>query len=90
MEMDIKTLVATASGAAVTLVVGLIIGGLLGVFNAGSDALTEEQIKKVMSEILVTPQGNSFGAEIDEINRRLTVMETTLGSHTRTLEILTD
>jgi len=88
--MDMKTIIATMIGAAVTLIVGIVITGLLGTFSAGSEALTEDQIKEVMAEILVTPEGTSFGAEINAINNRLIAIEVTLNQHTRTLEILTD
>lgn len=88
--MDMKPIVAALVGAAIASVVGIIVAGLFGTFTAGSDALTEDQIKSVMAEILVTPQGKSFGAEIANINIRLTAIETTLNQHTRTLEILTN
>ncbi len=88
--MDMKTIIATAIGAGITLIIGIIITTLLGTFSAGSEALTEDQIKSVMAEILVTPEGASFGAEINSINNRLIAIETTLKNHTRTLEILTD
>lgn len=88
--MDMKPIVAALVGAAIASVVGIVVAGLFGTFAAGSDALTEDQIKSVMAEILVTPQGISFGAEISNINTRLTAIEVTLNQHTRTLEILTD
>lgn len=74
--MDAKTIWATIIGAAVTLIVTTIVASLLGVFAAGSEALSKDQIKEVMNEVLVTPAGVSFGAEIANINTRLTIMET--------------
>jgi len=86
--MDAKTIWATIIGAAVTLLATTVVAALLGVFKAGSDALTEDQIKEVMTEVLVTPEGVSFGAEISNINTRLTAIETTLIFQQRALEAL--
>ncbi len=86
--MDAKTIWATIIGAAVTLLVTTVVASLLGVFAAGSDALSKDQIKEVMNEVLVTPAGVSFGAEIAAINTRLTAIETTLLHQQRALEAL--
>ncbi len=88
--MDMKPIIAALVGAGIASVVGIMVAGLFGTFAAGTDALTEDQIKSVMAEILVTPEGASFGAEINSINKKLIAIEVTLSQHTRTLEILTD
>ncbi len=86
--MDAKTIWATVIGAVVTLLVTTVVASMLGVFAAGSEALTEAQIKKVMTDVLKTPAGVSFGAEISNINTRLTAIETTLLFQQRALEAL--
>ncbi len=50
--MDKKAILAAATGVLVTLLVTGVLSWIFGVFEAGSDALTEKQIKAVMEERL--------------------------------------
>lgn len=86
--MDKKTLIAVAAGAVVTLLVTTIIGSLLGVFARGSEALTEDQIKAVIKETLVTADNRSYGEVLVDLNNRSIVMETKMESMERALVAL--
>ncbi len=86
--MDNKTLIAVGASAIVTLLVTTIIGSLFGVFARGSEALTEDQIRAVLEEVMVTDNGDTYGQVLVSVNNRLLVVETKLTSMQRALEAL--
>jgi len=77
--MDKKTLIATASATVVTLVVTMLVGYVAGVFERGSDALTEDQIEKVLERVLVTDAGKTYAATLSEVNGTLISIDTKVG-----------
>jgi len=77
--MDKKTITAVAISAAVTLLVSVFLGYFIGVFERGSDALSEDQIKKVLAVVLVTDEGKTYAQTLSSINTRLTAIETNQG-----------
>lgn len=79
--MDKKTIIATAGGALVTLIIGAVFASLMGTFERGSDALTEDSIKKVLEETLVTTingETKTYGEALSIINEKQIVMEQAL------------
>lgn len=77
--MDKKTLIATASATVVTLVVTMLVGYVAGVFERGSDALTEDQIEAVIKKVLVTDSGKTYAATLSEVNGTLISIDTKVG-----------
>ena len=73
--MDKKTITAVAASAAVTLLATTVVGSFIGVFERGSDALTEDMIKNVLEEVLVTDEGMTYAQTLASINTRLTTIE---------------
>jgi len=73
--VDKKTITAIAMSAAVTFLVSAFIGYFMGVFERGSDALTEDQIKSVLAVVLVTDEGKTYAQTLVSINTRLTTIE---------------
>ena len=65
--------------AAVTAIVLGFGGWALGVFNAGSDAISEDQITEVVNKIMVTAAGKSIKARIAEVDGQLIGIETRVG-----------
>jgi len=76
--MDKKTLIAVAASAVVTLLATTTVGWVLGVFQRGSTALTEDQIKAVMEDVMVLDDGDSYGKALSEIRTEQAVMKSTL------------
>jgi hypothetical protein len=73
--MDKKTITAIVVSAALTFLVSAFIGYFMGVFERGSDALTEDQIKSVLAIALVTDEGKTYAQTLVSINTRLTTIE---------------
>ena len=88
--MDRKTIITVASSAAITLLATTVVGSFIGVFERGSDALTEDQIKSVLEVYLVTDEGKTYAQTLAETNLRLTAIETNLTGMQRALDILTE
>jgi len=74
--MDKKTITAVAISATVTLLVSAFLGYFIGVFERGSDALTEDTIRSVLKAALVTDEGKTYAQTLAEVNNRLTAIET--------------
>ncbi len=94
--MDKKTMLATAAGAAVTLLVTGIFGWVFGVFEAGaeaieagSDAATKQQIKDVMEEVMKMPDGRSYAATLASMDRTLIEVSTKVNGLETNMGILT-
>lgn len=86
--MDKKTITAVAGSAAVTLLVSAFLGYFIGVFERGTDALTNDQIKAVVKEALITDEEKTYAQTLVEINNRLTTMEANQTSMQSALSIL--
>lgn len=87
--MDKKTITAVAMSAAVTLLVSAFLAYFIGVFERGSEAISEDQIKAVVKEVLITDEEKTYAQTLSEINDRLTAIETSQGYMQRSLELLT-
>ena len=88
--IDKKTIVAVAVSAAVTLLATSLVAYAIGVFARGSEALTDDQIKKVIKEVMITDEEKTYAQTLVEINNRLTVIETNTAGMQRALDILTE
>jgi hypothetical protein len=86
--VDKKTITAVAGSAAVTLLVSAFLGYFIGVFERGTDALTNDQIKAVVKEALITDEEKTYAQTLVEINNRLTTMEANQTSMQSALSIL--
>lgn len=84
--MDKKTITAIAGSAAITLLATTIVASFIGVFERGSDALTEDTIKAVLKEALMTDEGKTYAQTLVAINTRLTAIETNLDNMEKTDE----
>ena len=79
--MDKKTLLGTAAGVVITILVGWFVTAQLDTFDRGAAALTEDQIKAVVLEMQKTPGGDSYGKALRDINLSLTTINTKLEGH---------
>ena len=86
-----NTVITSAVSIVGTLVLGAIVGSFIGVFERGSDALTEDQIKKVLKETLVTVidgETKTYGEALSGISTKLTIAETRLTAMEKALGAL--
>jgi len=88
--MDKKTIIAVAGSAVVTLLATTVVGSFIGVFERGSAALTEDQIKAVITEVMITDEEKTYAQTLVEINTRLTMIEANQIGMQRALDILTE
>ncbi len=86
--MDKKTITAVAMSAAVTLLVSVFLGYFIGVFERGSDALSEDLITAVLEKELVTDEGKTYAQTLTEINNRLISIEANQENMVKALDIL--
>jgi len=63
-----RTIIATAISVVVTLIITIVVGWFAGVFSRGQDAITEQMIKKVVKEILITDDDQSYAQALEEID----------------------
>jgi uncharacterized membrane protein affecting hemolysin expression len=75
MNKAIQTNVITA---VVTAGILGVLGWGAGVFEAGSDALSEQQIEAVLTRVMVTDSGVTYAGTLSEINLTLASMDSTL------------
>jgi hypothetical protein len=78
-------------GALATSIVGLAVAWGAGVFKAGTNALTEDQIKSVLQETLVTTingETKTYGEALSLLSTNQTIMKTKLGSMEKALAAL--
>jgi hypothetical protein len=85
-----KALVQNVLTAVVTAVVLGLGAFVMGVFEKGSDAINEEQIRAVIEEVMVTDAGKTYKARLAEVDIELAVVETRLGKATDDIDDLED
>lgn len=88
--IDQKTIVSGIVGAVIAAVVGLGVASMAGVFQRGTDALTEDKIKEVLKEVMVLDNGQTYGQALSNINTTLAVTDQRLGAMEAALTILTE
>ena len=69
MTGNVMTAVATAAVLAA-------LGWAGGVFEKGASAISEDQIKEVIKETLITDAGRTYAATLVDINTRLATIST--------------
>ena len=77
--MDQKALISNVATAVVTAAVLGLIGWAGGIFNAGSDALSEAQIERVILETLVLDDGLTYAATLDSIDKSVGEINVAIG-----------
>lgn len=79
--MDKKTILSVAAGAAITALVTWFVVAQLSTFDRGAAALTEDQIREVVTGMLMTPGGETYGKTLQDINLSLGTINTKLEGH---------
>ena len=79
--MDKKTIIGLAIAAAVTAIVTWFVTSQLTTFDRGAAALTEDQIRAVVTQMQKTPGGETYGKALLDINLSLTTINTKLEGH---------
>lgn len=74
--MDTKAIVSNVLTAVLTTAVLGVGAYVMGVFEKGAEAITEDQIIAVIDETLVTASGKTLKARIAEVDQQLAVLET--------------
>lgn len=74
--MDLKGIIGNGIAAVVGAAAVGIMMWVVGVFEQGTVAADEAQIKKVIEEIMVTAAGKTIKARIAEVDGQLVVLET--------------
>jgi len=74
--MDTKGIIEKVTVSVVTAAVLGIGAFFMGVFERGTDALTEDQIIEVLDKTLVTASGKTLKARIAEVDGQLVALET--------------
>jgi hypothetical protein len=81
-----KTVFSNVIVAIITALILALSGWAAGVFKAGEDALTEQQIKAVMMEIMkadIDGETLTYGQALSRIDSRLSTMEGALETLTK-------
>jgi len=77
--MDQKAIVGNVITAVIVAAVLGFFGWMMGVFEAGSTALTEKQIKAVIKQVMITDKGKTYAATLASIDGSLIAIDTRLG-----------
>jgi len=85
-----KVMIGNVVTAVITAGIIGVLGWTLGVFNAGSDALTEAEIKRVMAETLILDDGLTYAATLDSIDKSVGEINVSLGFIKDDIEDLED
>jgi hypothetical protein len=85
-----KAFIGNVLTAVVTAAILGVLGWALGVFNAGSDALTEAEIKRVITETLVLDDGLTYAATLDSIDKSVGEINVSIGFIKDDIEDLED
>ena len=78
--MDQKAMTTNVLTAVVTAAVLGVLGWAAGVFEAGSDALNEQQIEAVIKRVMVTDAGITYAASLAGINLSIASIDTNIGA----------
>lgn len=63
-----EAMIATVLSVTVTLIVTMAVGWFVGVFSRGQDAASEDQIRAVVKEMMVTDDEQSYAAALETID----------------------
>ena len=79
--MDKKTAIGIAAAAAITAIVTWFVTSQLTAIDEGATALTEAQIRAVVTQMQKTPGGETYGKALQDINLSLGTINTKLEGH---------
>lgn len=85
-----KALINNVLTAVVTAAILGILGWAMGVFERGSDAISEDQIIAVVEAIMVTDAGKTYKARLAEVDIELAVVETRLVAAAKDIDDIED
>ena len=88
--MDQKALISNVITAVATAAVLGVIGWAGGIFSAGSDALSEQQIEAVIKRTLVLDNGATYAASLDSIDKAVGEINVSIGFIKDDIEDLED
>ena len=71
-----RTVVTGVVTAVATALVMAVIGFFAGVFERGTEAISEDQIEEVMRRVMVTDAGKSYAQTLSEVNGNLIAIDT--------------
>jgi len=77
--MDQKPLIGNVCTAVATAAILGLLGWVFGVFSAGQDALTEQQIKDVIAEVMILDDGRTYAAALDSIDKSVGEINVSVG-----------
>lgn len=77
--MSQKAIIGNVVVAVGTAIVMGVIASVMGVFEAGTQALDEAQIEAVIERVLVRENGDTYGVSLVSIDGTLIEMNTTIG-----------
>lgn len=85
-----KALINNVLTAVVTAAILGVLGWAMGVFERGSDAISEDQIIAVVEAIMVTDAGKTYKARLAEVDIELAVVETRLVAAAKDIDDIED
>jgi len=74
-----KPLIGNVCTAVVTALVMALIGWAFGVFEAGSQALDDAQIKRVIAEVMILDDERSYAVALDSIDKSVGEINLSIG-----------
>lgn len=88
--MDQKALISNVITAVATAGVLGVIAWAGGIFNAGSDALNEAQIKRVIATTLILDTGQTYAQTLDSIDKSVGEINVSIGAIKEDIDDLED
>lgn len=85
-----KALINNVLTAVVTAAILGVLGWAMGVFERGTDAISEDQIIAVVEAIMVTDAGKTYKARLAEVDIELAVVETRLVAAAKDIDDIED
>jgi len=77
--MEQKALIGNVCTAVATATILGILGWAMGIFSAGQDALTEQQIKAVIAEVMVLDDGRTYGQALNSVDKSVGEINVSIG-----------
>ena len=88
--MDQKALTSNVVTAVITAGVLGILAWASGVFSAGQDALTKQQIKDVIEQVMILDSGDTYAATLDSIDKAVGEINVSIGAIKEDIDDLED
>ena len=88
--MDKKVLTSNVVTAVVTAGVLGVLGWASGVFSAGQNALTEQQIRDVIKQVMILDSGDTYAAALNSIDKSVGEINVSIGAIKEDIDDLED